>query len=302
MQDFEWQTSELSDQSGRTFVVTGASSGVGLEVAKALLAANGTVIAGVRDPAKMTALLPQLGPSDGEGRLVVRSVDVADLRSIDAFAAGLERDGFVLDALVNNAGITTSTFETSPDGIELTFATNLIGPARLTENLLPLLTATDPRVVLVGSNFSQRTAKAPDLTAVGNPSSFSQLGTYQASKIAAAAYAVSLGQRLTTAGSRVRSVIAHPGVAATAMATQADNAVTKAIAKIVVGRIARQPSDSARSVIWSATSPDVEQGVFVGPDIKRRLTVLRAVLVRGAAADPAFQARVNQFIHEHTPT
>ncbi|MFT4219808.1 MAG: SDR family NAD(P)-dependent oxidoreductase, partial [Microbacterium sp.] len=81
MQDFEWQTSDLSDQSGRVFVVTGASSGVGLAVAKALLAANGTVIAGVRDPAKMTALLPQPGLVENESRLMVRAVDVADLRS-----------------------------------------------------------------------------------------------------------------------------------------------------------------------------------------------------------------------------
>ncbi|MFT4030705.1 MAG: hypothetical protein QM675_12595, partial [Protaetiibacter sp.] len=92
-----------------------------------------------------------------------------------------------------------------------------------------------------------------------------------------------------------------PGVAATAMATQADNAVTKAIAKIVVGQIARQPSDSARSVIWSATSPDIEQGVFVGPDLTRRKTVLRVVPVRGAAANPAFHARVSRFVHVLTP-
>ncbi len=300
MRDFEWQTSDLPDQGGRTFVVTGASSGVGLEVAKALLAENGTVIAAVRNPAKMTSLIPQLGSGAGEGRLVVRPVDLADLRSIDAFAAQLECDGLVLDALVNNAGVTTSRFQTSPDGIELTFATNLVGPARLTEKLLPLLTAADPRVVLVGSNLSQRTTKEPDLAAVGDPSKFSQLGTYRASKIAAAAYAVGLGQRLAAGGSRVRSVIAHPGVAATGMAAQADNAATKAIAGLITGRIARPASDSARSVIWSATSPGIEQGVFVGPGLKPRKTVLRAVPVRGAAADPAFQARVNRFIREHT--
>lgn len=301
MQDFEWQTSDLQDQSGRTFVVTGASSGVGWEVAKALLAANGTVIAGVRNPAKMTSLIRQPGSGGGEGRLVVRTVDVADLHSIDAFAAGLEHDGFHLDALVNNAGVTTSKFETSPDGIELTFATNLIGPARLTEKLLPLLTAAAPRIVLVASNLSQRTTKEPDLTAVGDPAGFNQFRTYRASKIAAAAYAVDLGKRLAAAGSPVRSVIAHPGVAATGMATQADNAVTKTIARLITSRIARPASDSARSVIWSATSPDIEQAVFVGPDLKRRKTVLRATPVRGPAADPAFQARVSRFVHELTP-
>ncbi|MFT4228776.1 MAG: hypothetical protein QM602_00635 [Microbacterium sp.] len=58
---------------------------------------------------------------------------------------------------------------------------------------------------------------------------------------------------------------------------------------------------SRRSVIWSATSPDIEQGVFVAPDLLRRKAVLRAAQVRGAAADPAFQARVSRFVHEHTP-
>ncbi|MFT4127708.1 MAG: hypothetical protein QM662_15955, partial [Gordonia sp. (in: high G+C Gram-positive bacteria)] len=91
------------------------------------------------------------------------------------------------------------------------------------------------------------------------------------------------------------------GVAATGMATQADNVVTKAIAGLITSRIARPAADSARSVIWSATSPDIEQGVFVGPDLKRRKTVLRVAHVRGAAADPAFQARVSRFVHELTP-
>ncbi|MFT4232125.1 MAG: hypothetical protein QM606_05015, partial [Leucobacter sp.] len=72
-------------------------------------------------------------------------------------------------------------------------------------------------------------------------------------------------------------------------------------AGLMTSRIARAASDSARSVIWSATSPDIEQGVFVGPDLKRRKTVLRVAQVRGAAADPAFQAGVSRLVHQLAP-
>jgi NAD(P)-dependent dehydrogenase (short-subunit alcohol dehydrogenase family) len=299
MQAFEWDISDLTGQEGWTVVVTGASSGVGLAATAALLRAGARVIAGVRDVAKMAALVPQL--TDGTvGRVEIRLLDVSHLRSIDEFASGLARDGVVLDALVNNAGISASRFRLSPDGVELTYATNLVGPAVLAERLLPRMTGTDPRVVLVGSNLSQRTRVVPDLDAVGEPARFRQFATYRGSKVAAAAYAVGLGERLAAAGSPVRSVIAHPGVAATAMAAQADGAVARAIAEVVTSRLARPASEAARSVIWSATSPAVEQGVFVGPALRRRDHRLHVVPVRGAAADPAFRQRVRAFVQAVT--
>ncbi|WP_213453701.1 SDR family NAD(P)-dependent oxidoreductase [Rhizomonospora bruguierae] len=303
MREFEWDTGDLADQGGRTVVVTGASSGVGLEVTKSLVRAGATVIAGVRNVAKMSALIPRLTDGlDGgsSGRVEARPLDVSDLRSIDAFAAELAGDGVALGALVNNAGISASRFALSRDGVELTYATNLVGAAWLAERVLPQLTGPDPRVVLVGSNFSQRTQAMPDLGAVGDPARFRQLAAYRGSKIAAAAYAVDLGERLAAAGSPVRSVIAHPGVAATAMAAQADNVVTKAIAAVVLSRLARPADDAARSVIWSATSRDVVQGVFVGPALRRRDRRLHVVPVRGGAADPAFRARVRDFVQTAT--
>lgn len=298
MRAFAWDVSEVADQDGRTVVVTGASSGVGLEVAGVLVRAGATVIAGVRDVAKMAALVPRLtaGLDGGTARIETRLLDVADLRSIDGFATGLARDGVVLDALVNNAGISAPRFEMGPDGVELTYATNLVGPAVLAERLLPRLTGRDPRVVLVGSNLSQRTRAVPDLDEIGEPARFRQLAAYRGSKIAAAAAAVGLGERLLADGSPIRSVIAHPGVAATGMAAQADNAVTRAIAAAVTSRLARPAGDAARSVIWSATSPDVEQGVFVGPALRRRDRRLHVVPVRGAVADPAFRELVHDLV------
>lgn len=298
VEQFDWESSQLTDQHGRTVVVTGASSGVGFEVTKALVRAGATVIAGVRNTAKMSALVPQLveaGQGAASGRVVVRELDVSDRRSIDAFADELDT-GIVLDALINNAGISAARFAADGDGVELTYATNLLGPARLADRLLPRLTGRDPRVVLVGSNLSQRTSAVPDLARISDAAVYRQLVAYRGSKIAAAAHAVDLGERLAAAGSRVRSVIAHPGVAATRMAAQADNAVTRAIAAAVTGMLARDVADAARSVIWSAASPDVQQGVFVGPALRRRDRRLHVVPVRGGAADPAFRARVREIV------
>ena len=295
MRDFEWDTAQLGDLRGRTIVVTGAGSGVGLETTRALVRAGATVIAAVRNVARMSELVPALHDAVAEpGRVRVRRLDVSDLRSIAAFAEAI--DGVVLDALVNNAGISAPRFTVTAEGIESTYATNLFGPVRLAERLLPQLSGPDPRIVLVGSNLSQRTTAAPDLDRIGDPSAYRQLAAYRGSKIAAAAYAVDLGKRLEQEGSPVRSLIAHPGVAATAMATHAGTAASRALAALVTRRLARPAADAARSVIWSATAPEVRQGVFVGPALRRGDRRLHVVPVRGAAADPRFGARVRELV------
>ncbi|WP_308492616.1 SDR family NAD(P)-dependent oxidoreductase [Microbacterium terrisoli] len=310
---FDWDVADLTDQHGRTIVVTGASGGIGWEITQALVGAGATVIAAVRDVEKMAARVAQAADRQGytaadrqgyrvldgldaaADRIVVRRVDVSDRRSIDRFIEALAADGVVLDALVNNAGASVPRFELSVDGIELTYATNLVGAARLAEGLLALLVGPAPRIVLVGTNLSQRLRAVPDLERSGDPAAFSQFRAYVRSKIAAAAFAVDLGERLAASGSPVRSVIAHPGVAATGMSAQADRALTRAIASVTT-RLGRTAADAARSVIWSATAAEIEQGVFVGPALRRSDRRLHVVPVRGAVADPAFRARVREFL------
>ncbi|MBT1546911.1 SDR family NAD(P)-dependent oxidoreductase [Curtobacterium aurantiacum] len=291
MDPFAWEPEQMADQDGRTVVVTGATGGLGLVVASRLAAAGARVVAGVRDLEKAARVLPV-----GAG-LEARLVDTASVASVTAFARQLAADGVVVDALVNNAGVSVSRFERSVDGVERTWATNVVGPVVLADAMLPVLGGPSPRVVLVGSNLSQRSSRVPDLDAVDEPERFRQLPAYIASKTAAAALAVELGERLRASGSPVRSVIAHPGIAATGMNGQAETALAR-----VAGRIARLAArtadDGARAILWAATADDVEPGTFVGPALRRSDRRLHPVPVRGAAVDPAFRARVRAFVDQ----
>jgi NAD(P)-dependent dehydrogenase (short-subunit alcohol dehydrogenase family) len=277
----------MLDQHGRTVVVTGATGGLGLAVATRLAAAGAHVVAGVRDLDKAARVLP--------AGLEARVVDTASVASVRAFARHLAEDGLVVDALVNNAGISAPRFELGVDGLERTWATNVVGPAVLADAMLPVLGGPSPRVVLVGSNLSQRTARVPDLDTVDDPRSYRQFAAYTASKTAAAAMAVDLGERLRASGSPVRSVIAHPGIAATGMNGQAETLLAT-LAGSIARLAARTVEDGARAVLWAATAADVEEGVFVGPALRRSDRRLHVVDVHGAAADPVFRARVRAFV------
>jgi NAD(P)-dependent dehydrogenase (short-subunit alcohol dehydrogenase family) len=291
MDAFDWELGQMPDQRGRTIVVTGATGGLGLVVVNALVAAGARVVAGVRDPEKAARVLPAV-PG-----LEARLVDTASVASVTAFARRLADDGVVVDALVNNAGVSEPRFALGVDGIERTWATNVVGPAVLADAMLPVLGGPSPRVVLVGSNLSQRSSRVPDLDAVGDPARYRQFAAYTASKTAAAALAVDLGERLRASGSPVRSVIAHPGIAATGMNGQAETRLAQ-LAGRIARLAARTADDGARSTLWAATSPEVEEGVFVGPALRRSDRRLHVVPVRGPAADPSFRARARAFVEQ----
>jgi NAD(P)-dependent dehydrogenase (short-subunit alcohol dehydrogenase family) len=120
---------------------------------------------------------------------------------------------------------------------------------------------------------------------------------YTDSKTAATALAVDLGERLRAAGSDVRSVIAHPGIAATGMNDQAET-LAQRLGGMIARSMARTAEDGARSTLWSATAPDVAEGVFVGPALRRGDRRLHVVPVRGTATDPVFRQRVRTFVDQ----
>ena len=136
-------TSSPPDQSGRTVVVTGATSGIGLATARALAAAGTRVVLAVRDTAKGEGVAAAIA-----GDTLVRRLDLADLASIRRFA---EEWSGPIDVLINNAGVSTARRRTTADGVELQFGTNHLGPFALTNLLLPRITG---RVVSLASRPS----------------------------------------------------------------------------------------------------------------------------------------------------
>jgi NAD(P)-dependent dehydrogenase (short-subunit alcohol dehydrogenase family) len=251
MASTKWTAAELADQSGRTAIITGASSGLGLITARELARAGARVVLAVRDPEKGQRVAAGL-PGDTE----VRPLDLASLASVRAFAAGWTMP---LDILVNNAGIMAVPEGRTADGFELQIGTNHLGPFLLTDLLLPVIT---DRVVTVSSQLHRRgRIDLEDLN--WEHRRYNATGAYNASKLANVLFTLELQRRLTEAGSRVRAVTAHPGIARTSLGNQADR-VSRAIYRYL-GWLFNDAEHGALPTLYAATQ-DVPGGSYIGPD------------------------------------
>lgn len=261
-----WNIASIPDQSGRTAIVTGASSGLGVEVADALARKGATVVLAVRDEAKGEGARARILAATPGAHVSVSRVDLADLASIRAFAAR-EGERPAIDLLINNAGLGMQPERaTSADGYERQFATNHLGPFALTGLLLPaLLRARAPRVVAVAS-IAHRGGKI-DFADLQGATRYSGGKAYNQSKLSNILFALELDRRARAAGTHLVSVVAHPGVSATGFidATQMGALQTK-VANFMVGILGQDAASGAAPIIYAATMPDVVGGQYWGPD------------------------------------
>lgn len=235
-------------------IVTGASSGIGLEIARGLLAADRRVILAVRDPERGVAAARAIGGGD------VMRLDVADQESVRAFAKEVIALSSPIDILVNNAGIHTARADRSPQGFELTMATNHLGHFLLT-NLLSGAFAPGARIVNVASE-AHRGARRVEL----DPPS--GLGAYAQSKLANVMFTYALARRLEARG--VAALAVHPGSVRSGWARGEASGhfrFVTAIASPFLISTAR----GARTPLYAATSPDLEgrTGLYL---VRRRPT------------------------------
>src|SRR5215470_16251640 len=247
----KWTAADVPAMPGRTVVVTGASSGLGLATARELAAAGARVILAVRDQAKghkAAAAMP--GPTE------VRPLDLSSLASVRAFAAAWTGP---LDILINNAGIMQVPWARTSDGFEVQIATNHLGPFTLTTLLMPHIT---DRVVTVSSEMHKRGHIDPeDLNGEHRP--YVAFQTYCDTKLANLLFTFELQRRLARAGSGVRSMAAHPGLSKTNQA----NHVTglSGLGQKILASFAQDAEHGALPTLWAATA-GIPGGSYAGPD------------------------------------
>ncbi|WP_279102088.1 oxidoreductase [Gordonia bronchialis] len=250
MQD--WSSSDIPDQTGRTVVVTGANSGLGAQTAKALIGAGAEVILACRNTTKADAVAADLGE-----RATVAKLDLADLASVRAFA-----DGFAgADVLINNAGLMAVPLRRTADGFEMQIGTNHLGHFALTGLLLPKI--TDRVVTLSSGMHAIGRIDLDDLN--WEKRRYRRWRAYGDSKMANLMFGKELADRLTAAGSGVRSLIAHPGYAATELQGRTEtlgDGLMKLGNKLPISQSA---ADGALPTLFAATVPDVVTGTFFGP-------------------------------------
>ncbi|AXK86631.1 NAD(P)-dependent dehydrogenase, short-chain alcohol dehydrogenase family [Nocardia farcinica] len=245
-----WDTANIPDQSGRTFIVTGANSGLGAVAARALARAGADVVLACRNLAKAEKVAAEIG-----ARATVRELDLADLASVRAFAAGTER----VDVLINNAGVMAVPHRTTADGFEMQIGTNHLGHFALTGLLLDKIT---DRVVTVSSGA--HAVGRIDLADLNwERRRYQRWLAYGQSKLANLLFAYELQRRLSAAGSPILSVAAHPGYAATELQSHTETFLDSVMN--VGNRILAQTAEmGALPELFAATMP-VEPGAFYGP-------------------------------------
>lgn len=254
----DWISGNVPSQVGRVFVVTGANSGLGLETARVLGSRGATVIMTARDVARGEAAVEELSEEQPDARFELRELDLADLNSVRAFAAGVDK----VDVLVNNAGVTAPKHTLTEQGYELQFGVNHLAHFALTILLFnTLLRSEDPRVVTV-SAIAHRKGRIHFGDLQGNQS-YHRMKYYAQSKLANVVFGLELHRRLRTNGFALRSVLAHPGVTATNLLS----AGRSGLVRMAPSRLGAQDvTMGALPQIYAAAGPDVESGQFYGPD------------------------------------
>ena len=253
-----WDTGDIPDQAGRTAVVTGANSGLGLATTTALTAAGARVIMAVRDVSRGEQVRP-------EGAEVCR-VDLADLANVRSFAADLPVER--IDVLVNNAGVMALPRRRTADGFEMQFGTNHLGHFALTGLLLPrLLAAPAPRVVTVSSTAHRMGWM--DFADLDREHRYHRWLAYGQSKLANLLFCFELDRRARAAGAPLVSAAAHPGYAATNLQTAGPRMAGRAWQEPIIQQVNRIVGQSAEMgalpQLYAATAPDVRGGDYFGP-------------------------------------
>ena len=259
----KWTAADIPDQTGRTILVTGANSGLGLRSAEALAAKGARVLLACRNAEKAAQALESVAAQATGAPPEIVALDLADLDSVRLAAKDVESRIDSLDVLMNNAGVMAIPLRRSPQGFEMQLATNHLGHFALTGLLLrTLLKATAPRVVTTSSQ-AHRTGRMrwDDLQWERR---YQRWPAYGQSKLANLLFMRELDRRARANGSSLVSVAAHPGWAATHL--QSGEGATKKLSELGNRFFAQSDAMGALPQLYAATMPDVEGGEYFGPD------------------------------------
>ncbi|MFE3054926.1 oxidoreductase [Nocardia sp. NPDC059239] len=247
-----WKPSEIQDQTGRTFVITGANGGLGEQTTKVLAGKGATVIMACRNAAKAQEVADRI-----EGDVRVASLDLASLDSVRQFADGTGE----FDVLINNAGLMNIPFSRTKDGFETQWGVNHLGHFALTGLLLDRIR---DRVVTLASIAHKQTPKLwiDDLNYEHRR--YQRNLAYAQAKLSNLMFARELQRRLTEAGSAKRSYAVHPGVSATDLFAHTETVLDK-ISKPFIRIVGQSPYHAAYSSLFAATETDADPTVYWGP-------------------------------------
>jgi len=296
-----WTAKDIPRQDGRVFVVTGANSGLGFSTARELARHGATVVLAVRNADKGRQAIKQIKDEVPAADVDQRALDLADLDSVRAFAATVP----TVHGLVNNAGVMMPPRTLTKQGFELQFGANHLGHFALTGLLLPALRAAggsggvDARVVTVSSGLHR--GGSIHFDDLDGARAYSPTGFYSQSKFANVLFGLELDRRLRAAGEPIRSLLAHPGYAATNLQLSGPTGMMKLGMRIGNALIAQSADMGALDQLYAATDPGAESGEFIGPRRMREQRGTPTVVQPDPnATDPELARRLWELSEEMT--
>lgn len=257
-----WSPEQIADQTGRTALITGANSGIGLETARWLATHGARVILAGRTPAKLDEAAASITRSVPGARLDTLVLDLGDLSSVRSAAAEIATHG-TLDLLVNNAGVMNlPERRTTKDGLETTFGTNHLGHFALTAQLMPALRRSAHARIVTVSAIAGRwpIGRLVDLQSERR---YRPMRAYAKSKRANIVFTEHLARHL--AGTTVEAVVVHPGSAMTGLQQHGQGVIATRLSGLMERLLMGSPDGAAWPSLYAATSDAVRPGQFIAP-------------------------------------
>ena len=258
-----WTVADVSDQQGRTAVVTGSNTGIGYEAAAVLAQRGAITVLACRDTGKAERAAARLSAAAPQATVSVVRLDLASLDSVRAAAEQIRASHERLDLLINNAGLMMPPHGTTADGFELQLGTNHLGHFALTSLLLDLmLSVPGSRVVTVSSN-GHRGGRI-NFADLQSERRYGRMSAYAQSKLANLMFTYELERRLRAAEAPTIALAAHPGTASTELVRHIPGPLRTAYAA-TGGLFTQSATMGALPTLRAATDPAAHGGEYYGP-------------------------------------
>ena len=265
MKTEKWTTENIPELKGKVIIVTGGNSGLGYESVKAFAKNGAEVILTSRSIEKGEAAKTKIGKV--KGNISVLQLDLMDFASIKNFAEYFKKKYNRLDVLLNNAGIMTTPYFLTKDGLEAQNGTNHFGHFALTGHLFELIKNTSKSRFVNVSSMAHKQGKMDfDNLLFENGKGYSAMKSYGRSKLMNLLFTYELQRKLEAAGIDSISVAAHPGVSNTNLARFLEDKLIFKILKPLMSPFIQEQEMGALPEIRAAVDPNVKGGEYYGPD------------------------------------
>lgn len=265
MSNEKWTTDNIPDLTGKVIIVTGGNSGLGYESVKAFAEKGAEVILASRSVDKAESAKKEIGKV--RGKIVVMQIDLMDFASIKAFTEKFKEEYKKLDVLLNNAGIMTTPYFRTKDGLEAQNGTNHFGHFALTGQLFDVIKNTaNSRVVNVSSAAHKQGKMDFENFLFEGGKGYSSMKSYGRSKLSNLLFTYELQRKIEIEGINSMAVAAHPGVSNTNLFQYLEDKMIFKILRPLMSPFIQEQDMGALPQIRAAVDENVKGAEYYGPD------------------------------------